>query len=233
MRAPPPVPPSSTHKIIIQPFIGGAHEILQCVTAACKVRLRPEIGLRRRSRRRINRRPIALRPSRPLTQIPAQEPDDGAPMITDSHTARPTASCRKRSASPEGAHSTHCEAAAGSSARDYLAAPVQSLDRPHVAMSRASRRARSDVINSALWHASTAVIGNGAAAVLKVWRVLVRPRQKFYNRCLSALISLPPPPTFPPNFNELPSGQRQDYLDFRKKVSPLGLGWRPDFVRGQ
>ena len=50
---------------------------------------------------------------------------------------------------------------------------------------------------------------------------------------LPALISLPPPPTFPPNFNELPPGQRQDYLDFRKKVSPLGLGWRPDFVRGQ
>jgi hypothetical protein len=42
---------------------------------------------------------------------------------------------------------------------------------------------------------------------------------------LPALISLPPPPTFPPNFNELPPGQRQDYLDFRKKVSPLGLGW--------
>lgn len=33
--------------------------------------------------------------------------------------------------------------------------------------------------------------------------------------------------------SELPPGQRQDYLDFRKQVSPLGLGWGPDFVRGQ
>jgi hypothetical protein len=50
---------------------------------------------------------------------------------------------------------------------------------------------------------------------------------------LPALISLPPPPTFPPNFNELPPGQRHDYLDFRNKVPPLGLGWGPDFVPGQ
>jgi hypothetical protein len=49
----------------------------------------------------------------------------------------------------------------------------------------------------------------------------------------AVLISLPPPPTFPPNFNELPPRQRQDYLDVRKKVSPLGLGWGPDFVPGQ
>jgi hypothetical protein len=40
-------------------------------------------------------------------------------------------------------------------------------------MNRASRRARPYVINSALWHASTAVVGNGAAAVLKVWRILI------------------------------------------------------------
>jgi hypothetical protein len=36
-------------------------------------------------------------------------------------------------------------------------------------MSRASRRARPYVINSAFWHASTTVIGNGAAAVPKVF----------------------------------------------------------------
>jgi hypothetical protein len=48
----------------------------------------------------------------------------------------------------------------------------------------------------------------------------------------TAHISLPPP-AFPPKFNELPPGQRQDYLDFRKQVSPLGLAWGSDFVRGQ
>jgi hypothetical protein len=71
------------------------------------------------------------------------------------------------------AHSTHREAAFGGSARNYLAALVYGLDRPDVAMNRASRRARPNVIDRALRHASTAVVRNSAAAVLKVWRVFI------------------------------------------------------------
>jgi hypothetical protein len=71
------------------------------------------------------------------------------------------------------AHSMHGEPALRGSPRDDFAALVQSLDGPDIAVNRASRRARSNVINRTLGHASAAIIRNGAAAMPKVRRIFV------------------------------------------------------------
>jgi hypothetical protein len=73
--------------------------------------------------------------------------------------------------------STNREATFGGSARDDLAALIQSFDRPDIAVKSAGRWARPDVINCALRDAFAPIVRNGAAAMPKVRRVPVAHRE--------------------------------------------------------
>jgi hypothetical protein len=71
----------------------------------------------------------------------------------------------------------HREPGLCGSSRDDLAALVQSLDGPDIAVDRASRWARADVINRALRYTPAAIIRDGATAVPKARRVLIAHRE--------------------------------------------------------